>query len=124
MNLELIYKYMGWCEKCKKCNPNIHHNREVCARDEMDSNKAWECVQEMEKQGHADEFETYLYTCWCDAKVLQCQLVWEKNPTNFFSCMGAWLEGREDKCEVNPFLSCVCSKGTKCCDKQHQKEGV
>jgi hypothetical protein len=78
--LNHIYQYMKDTEWLK-------------AGSKLDSNRAYECVQEMEKQGHADEFELYYYNMWLEVEgSLQCEMVWSMNPTNFFSCMSSWLE--------------------------------
>lgn len=94
--LNLIYDYMGWD---KYVRSNI-----------LDSNDAWECVQEMEKKEDWGEFIDDVYRDfyrWIDRirRGIKGQQVTEIdspietqfpkyiiNPTNFFKCMAAWLE--------------------------------
>ena len=99
--LKLIYSYMGWCEKCKFCIPDHHHNREVCSKDKslhlLDSNSAWECAQEIERRGEIDSFELLFFDMYLKIGVDDSKLFYQLNPTNFFTCFGKWLEERESK---------------------------
>ena len=62
----------------------------------LDSNSAWECVQEIIKKKHYMPFEIYAAEQWLADKESELQFVfWLYNPKNFFSCFGKWcLERR------------------------------
>ena len=124
--LILIYKYMekaGWLYCFSNTDIGIGMKLiDGCyTPNTLDSNACWECVQEMEKRGHSDEFDCVLTGNWLNKEGYECFTVFSMNPTNFWNCFASWLEEREDRCEVNSYLSCVCSKGTKCCDKIHKE---
>jgi hypothetical protein len=100
--LKAIYEYMGWCLHntedgikyteygylCPLCNTIIVNRK-------LDSNSAWECVQEMERRSHYQDFEWF----WLD-EMKKLQVVgssWIMNPTNFFQCFAKFLEEKEEK---------------------------
>lgn len=117
--IRLIYEYMDWIgvnggsggydAHAMKAHLENPHS----ANRNLDSNDAWECVQEMEKKEDWGEFIDDVYRDfyrWIDRirRGIKGQQVTEIdspietqfpkyiiNPTNFFNCMAKWLEGRE-----------------------------
>lgn len=109
--LKEIYGYMEWCEheyieylidpgdggkiyaeyNCFKCQrPFIDRNIE----HPLDSNTAWEVVQEIERKGDWESFVTfteYAAPIGYDDSYLK----WIMNPENFFNCLVRWLEENE-----------------------------
>ena len=79
--LKLIYKYMGWC-----------HAENIYTK-ELDSNRAYECVQEMGRRGDWGDF---LDTITVDKDKNYQFVFWFYNPDNFFNCMAKWLEVRNE----------------------------
>lgn len=109
--LKLIYKYMGWTwhnvtsktgevSTCS-CGQRGMMVYEVCHKEnqqKLDSNLAWECVQEMERKerGAYHDFLVFSREIW-DREIPENDgfYFWIADPTNFFNCFAAWLEGRE-----------------------------
>ena len=83
--LKLIYEYMGW-------NPKY-----VGFEKRLDSNSAWECVQEMERRGDWLEFSRNAWQDFGSIGVTYSQFIlWLFNPDNFFTCFGKFLEVRNE----------------------------
>lgn len=72
----------------------------------LDSNSAWECVQEMERKGDWDSFSWEIYkegglyggdvVLWSNKEVRKDFIPWLYNPANFFSCFGKWCLERSE----------------------------
>ncbi len=63
----------------------------------LDSNLAWECVQEMERKGHSEEFDDFYQDEWLEhGGSCKSYTLWSTNPDNFFTCMAKWLEVRNE----------------------------
>jgi hypothetical protein len=77
--LKAIYEYM--------VNAKIDHK--------LDSNSAWECVQEMEKKGHELEFTIFAGRIWSETPYIMGLYFWLMNPINFFNCFAKWLMSKE-----------------------------
>lgn len=109
--LKLIYEYMGWCsnhkdEYCPDCGYE-HTDRDDI---KLDSNLAWEVVQEMERKGDwVGNHKSFLNYVFDDAfppddfdNIMMSGesflIMFNKlqNPTNFFNCMAKWLEDKEN----------------------------
>lgn len=88
--LKLIYGYMdewGWAYELIDC-PIIHRD--------LDSNSAWEVVQEMERKGDVDKFMKFAGAVYSDSKTsIKYLTILLYNPTNFFNCFAKWLEEGE-----------------------------
>lgn len=82
--LKLINEYMGWY-----WNPNVQ--RELPNR-ELDSNSAWECMQEIGRKEDGREFYYFIDDMICNKCYIYEYPSWIMNPTNFFNCMAVWLE--------------------------------
>lgn len=111
--LKLIYEYMGWKHKPHKIieweyySDNVPYWTTLDPEDgtegqeriiqpklkTLDSNDAWKCVQEIERQY---DWVTFFDYCRDNDFAFDAEYVaWLMNPTNFFNCFAAWLEGRE-----------------------------
>jgi hypothetical protein len=92
--LKLIYEYMAKADwgmgKWFIGDWGINHPFS------LDSNAAWECVQEMESREEVDEFMTFVFdtTLGKSGKYLA---LWLYNPDNFFNCFSKYLEGRKNE---------------------------
>lgn len=116
--LKAIYEYMGW-----KSEPVIisewryyYDNKEYFTPIDpedgteplkrtlkpklipLDSNSAWECVQEMVNKKDWVDFQTKVY--WSDVvkDIRGIDFIpWLYNPANFFDCFGKWCLERRGK---------------------------
>lgn len=91
--LQLIYKYMEEAGWRIGYFGNRYHG--LIENPPLDSNSAYECVCEMERKDHAEEFESFVNK----NRYKVVSFAWLIKPTNFFSCMGSWLESKEYKKE-------------------------
>jgi len=92
--LSLIYDYMGWCsqpngEMCPYCG-YIHNSDDIL----LDSNTAWEVVQEMERKGDLSKLESFIWDLYVRTNVNGiCKFI--MNPSNFWKCFTKWLSKEE-----------------------------
>jgi hypothetical protein len=89
--IKLIYEYMEW--KINKQSPSPHLYQVTPYSKILDSNSAWEVVQEMEKKRDWSKFFVVAFNCFKDVRNFEFTL-WLINPDNFFECMAKWLEGK------------------------------
>lgn len=97
--LKLIYGYMkeaGWVFDRGLPYPKNGNWEYICGIKELDSDSAWEVVQEMERKGEWKEFY-YLSeeNNFVDIYNRPDVFTWLMNPDNFFYCFAKWLEGKE-----------------------------
>ena len=88
-DLKNIYEYMskrGW-------ELRYLHGVYPDYSEELDSNSAYECVQEMGRRGDWGDF---LDTITVDKDKNYQFVFWFYNPDNFFNCMAKWLEVRNE----------------------------
>lgn len=99
--IEKIYKYMeeaGWV-----FDKGVPYPKEdgkwgyAFEVNELDSNAAYKCVQEMERKGDWDNFSVYVTNFFELTLITDVPhfMLWSYNSTNFFTCMVNWLEERE-----------------------------
>ena len=89
-NLELIYDYMGWLEDINDY-PYPYGNAKA-----LDSNSAWECVQEMARKADIKDFYYFIDDVICNKYYIYEYPFWIMNPDNFFNCMAKWLEVKNE----------------------------
>jgi hypothetical protein len=90
--LKLIYSYMQDFDMLW-----MYCHNGTCEHS-LDSNSAWECVQEMEKRKDYPSFEQKCLSIWLKTVVdlpSEYFTAWLFNPTNFFKCFAAFLKERE-----------------------------
>ena len=91
--LQCIYEYMGWYKTNRARNEKNPYANWIWPV--LDSNTAWECVQEMERKGDSLSFSKHSYDVFMNAPAnVTNYFLWLYNPTNFFDCFGKWLERR------------------------------
>lgn len=100
-DLKRIYMYMGWCSHndicrdgkyfCVRCWKGLSDRVNICSP--LDSNTAWECVQEMERKDESESFDDFYQDEWLEhGGNCPSFTLWASNPDNFFNCMAKWLE--------------------------------
>lgn len=99
--MKLIYEYMRW-----KPYYTVHSDTVVYSTI-LDSNVAWEVVQELDRRGDWDSFSYEIFRegglhggdveYWSNKEVRKDFIPWLFNPDNFFRCLGEFLEQREGK---------------------------
>lgn len=101
--LKLIYEYMGWLVSSKDGCPQVFESDD-CKKHILDSNTAWEVVQEMWRKEDWTHFacfalndETGMQSEFFDTDCIK----WIMNPTNFFNCMAKWLEAKQSSAAIN-----------------------
>ena len=100
-DLKRIYEYMGWLEESHCRNESCPYKLNECLcpywqdYKTLDSNSAWECVQEMERRGDSEKFYSVPLDKWTKEDPPESYEFWLFNPTNFFNCMAKWLEVKE-----------------------------
>ena len=95
-DLKNIYEYMGWAVKTLKVGSVTHYET---YKKVLDSNSAWECVQEMGRKGDWHEFYIFMFEQLNNLNVLIDMhnfALWNNNPTNFFNCMAKWCEAEHE----------------------------
>jgi len=97
-DLKNIYEYMGWSNKFTLETTTLTGDKISFSTPQtipLDSNSAWEVVQEMERKGDWKEFENKTFAAWGDEVRCGFFIQWLYNPTNFFNCFAKFLEERE-----------------------------
>ena len=89
--LKLLYEYMRW-----KPYYTVHSDTVVYSTI-LDSNVAWEVVQELQRKGDVFIFQSFLKEEFNKISSNEYLFVWGRNPDNFFRCLGEFLEQREGK---------------------------
>ena len=94
-DLKNIYEYMGWSNKFTLETTTLTGDKISFSTPQtipLDSNSAWEVVQEMYRQSDWEDFVNY---CWVEDYVTCQNVMFIMNPTSFFDCLGKWLEKKK-----------------------------
>jgi hypothetical protein len=92
--LKLIYEYMGWKDEEGE---SVAEDFKIIVwsgkKKPLDSNSAWECVQEMYQRSDWEDFVNY---CWVEDYVTSQNVMFIMNPNSFFECFSKWLENKTE----------------------------